>query len=306
MHGDCYRKVTNEEVNGKTIQIEANFRKYRNLKESVIDHDNFFVTPKWREKHYERVLNAQTPEEQCGALQLCGYATDSKYASKLLNIIVQHNLKQYDKVERRSKHYATRTLQVIETDIDNLYVQQLGGKTLRQVGAYGINGVFFDPSNAKSSKATWSIAINNGKPIGENAHINHPQSHVKRATVLYGEGRLTVEHMNNISEANRKIDFAIGGVGLIPYFDPDYEEVGKDVRALAFRTALAFKGKAVFLIISKERMYLHALKTAIERELDVDGAIALDGGGSTQMFYEGNVGAHTSRSLNNIIGIKEI
>lgn len=38
-------------------------------------------------------------------------------------------------------------------------------------------------------------------------------------------------------------------------------------------------------------------------KLNIDGAIALDGGGSTQMFYKNNFGIHTARKLNNIVGV---
>jgi|GEM_PF-6501988 len=47
---------------------------------------------------YAKAINAKTVEEQARALQGT-YATDTSYASKLLNIINKYNLTQYDKKE---------------------------------------------------------------------------------------------------------------------------------------------------------------------------------------------------------------
>lgn len=152
------------------------------------------------------------------------------------------------------------------------------------------------------SASTWGIAINRGKPIGENAMLNHPNPRVKRATLLYGHGRLTIEHLNNIGEAQRPIDWAIGGVGLYPSFDPDYEKVPKDILRCTQHTGMAFKGSTVYLIVS-HRCSMHEFRNRI-RKLDIDGALALDGGGSTQMYWKGNRGIHSSRKLNNMVGVK--
>ncbi|MDD7352007.1 MAG: N-acetylmuramoyl-L-alanine amidase [Peptoniphilaceae bacterium] len=192
-------------------------------------------------------------------------------------------------------------LKVIKTEANKIYIQQLGGKTLRQVGAYGINGTFFDLSKPELSESTWGIAVNNGKPIGPNAHLNHWKN-VKRATLIYGENKLTVERINNISEVKRKIDWAIGGIGLYPSYDPKVEEVPKDILRLTTHTGIAFKGNIVYLVVS-EPCNMYTFKNKILK-LNIDGAIALDGGGSTQMLYKNNFGIHSSRRLNNIVGVK--
>lgn len=205
-----------------------------------------------------------------------------------------------------SKQYEVNGLEVIETDISNLYVQQLGGRTLRQIDAYGINGVVFDNKNSASPDSTWAIAINNGKPIGKNANVNHHDSAIKRATILYGQGRLTIQRINNIKEAGRNIDLAIGGIGLYPSIDLGLEKITPDLLRVAERTAVAFKGKTVYLIATTKKLSLPQLRSEILKSLDIDGAIAIDGGGSTQMHYPKFKGIHTSRRLNNIIGIKRV
>lgn len=200
-------------------------------------------------------------------------------------------------------YYMKHGLFVIESSIDKLYVQEIGGKTLRQTGAYGINGVFFDPSTApvSSPNSTCAIAVNRGKPIGPNAHKNHPKSDVKRATLVYGEGKLTLERINSIEEVGRKVDFALGGVGLIPSYDPKLERVPSDILRSTNHTGIAFKGSKVYLIVSIP-MSMAEFKNRVSG-LGVDGAIALDGGGSSQMFYKENFGIHSNRKLNNMVGI---
>ena len=198
-------------------------------------------------------------------------------------------------------YFSTNGLKIIKTTPDKIYIQQLGGKTLRQVGAYGINGTFFDTKNPEFASSTWGIAINKSKPIGPNSDKNHWDKSIKRGTVIYGEGKLTVERINNISEVKRKIDWAIGGVGLYPSFDPRTEQVPKDILRHTNHTGIGFKGNIIYLIVS-EPCSMYSFKEKILK-LNIDGAIALDGGGSTQMFYKNNFGIHSIRKLNNIVGV---
>lgn len=198
-------------------------------------------------------------------------------------------------------YFSTNGLKIIETTPDKIYIQQLGGKTLRQVGAYGINGTFFDTKNPELASSTWGIAINKSKPIGPNADKNHWDKSIKRGTIIYGEGKLTVERINNISEVKRKVEWAIGGVGLYPSYDVKIEQVPKDILRHTNHTGIGFKGNIIYLIVS-EPCSMYSFREKILK-LNVDGAIALDGGGSTQMFYKNNFGIHSIRKLNNIVGV---
>lgn len=206
------------------------------------------------------------------------------------------------KVEEKD-YFAVNGLKIIKTIADKIYIQQLGGKTLRQVGAYGINGTFFDTTKPELPESTWGIAVNKGKIIGPNADKNHWNKSIKRATMIYGDDRVTVEYANNLSDIKRnKIDWAIGGVGLYPAYDPNYEQVPKDILRHTTHTGIAFKGKEIYLIVS-EPCSMAVFKDKV-KALGIDGAIALDGGGSTQMLYKNNFGVHTSRKLNNIVGVR--
>jgi len=82
-----------EVYNGQKVNIDANFRAYSNYTESLRDHHKVLMA-----NRYIPVRQATTPEEACRQLQKCGYATDPAYPEKLISIINQFGLKQYDVV----------------------------------------------------------------------------------------------------------------------------------------------------------------------------------------------------------------
>lgn len=94
--GDVYYKNTQEDDGrGKLSTIKAGFRKYRSTEESVRDHAGFLTSTPWRAEYYKDVINAKSPESQAQALAGT-YATDTRYKTKLIDIIKKYNLKQYD------------------------------------------------------------------------------------------------------------------------------------------------------------------------------------------------------------------
>lgn len=96
--GEVYRKTTKEQKpDGKVYSIEANFRKYESMTESIIDHDKFFVSSPWRANNYSRVLRASNYKDQAQALKDCGYATDLNYPSKLIGLVEKYKLDKFDK-----------------------------------------------------------------------------------------------------------------------------------------------------------------------------------------------------------------
>lgn len=91
--GDYVISRTREVVNGVSIYINAKFQAYDNMYDSISGHGKLVGYA----SRYAPVRNATTAEEQCKQLYKCGYATDPQYAEKLISIIAQWNLKQYDK-----------------------------------------------------------------------------------------------------------------------------------------------------------------------------------------------------------------
>lgn len=89
--GSSVNTATREVYDGVTVNTTANWRAYKSLYNFYKDQDLLFDNPR-----YSRVQSAKTPLEQAKALQDSGYATDPKYADKLITIITNSGLTRYD------------------------------------------------------------------------------------------------------------------------------------------------------------------------------------------------------------------
>lgn len=83
-----------DDGHGNYYRIKGKFKAYDSVEDSIEDHERMFETD-FSKVYYARVLSATTVEEQCQELQGT-YATDTAYAGKLLKLINEYNLKQYD------------------------------------------------------------------------------------------------------------------------------------------------------------------------------------------------------------------
>jgi len=82
-----------EEYNGVSFRIDAEFRAYNNVRESWDDHNALLLT-KERYAPFRDVMFDST--QGAWELRRCGYATDSSYAIKLIDIINRYNLRELD------------------------------------------------------------------------------------------------------------------------------------------------------------------------------------------------------------------
>ena len=99
-NGDKYTAQTKEYINGVLTTVQGSFRKYRTVADSLKDYIHFLKSNPRYEKN--GVFAAQTPEDQARALQTAGYAgSNPNYATKLINMINQYNLKQYDQKKKQ-------------------------------------------------------------------------------------------------------------------------------------------------------------------------------------------------------------
>ncbi|GEN48289.1 glycoside hydrolase family 73 protein [Ligilactobacillus pobuzihii] len=89
--------TTKEYVNGQWITVKDRFAAYDNYDQSIAAHAQLFVNGTgWDSKHYQGVINAKNYQEAAKALQSNGYATDPDYAQKLIDLIQEYHLDQYD------------------------------------------------------------------------------------------------------------------------------------------------------------------------------------------------------------------
>jgi hypothetical protein len=75
---------TNEEVNGKTVNVKAEFAANETMLDSFRQHSSLI------QRRYKSAANAKTFEEAAIAVTKGGYATDSEYVSKLLAVYEKH------------------------------------------------------------------------------------------------------------------------------------------------------------------------------------------------------------------------
>ncbi len=84
--------TTNEYVNGEKITIQAWFRDYNTIYESLEDRYRFLQA-----KRYAKVVGEINYKTACMEIWKAGYATDPQYPAKLIQIIEQNNLQNIDR-----------------------------------------------------------------------------------------------------------------------------------------------------------------------------------------------------------------
>ena len=90
--GDTISFRTREYLNKQWVFVNALWRKYPSWLGSFNDHAEFLH----HNKRYAKAFLAGSVEEFTIEIANAGYATDPLYASKIISIIKQHDLKQFD------------------------------------------------------------------------------------------------------------------------------------------------------------------------------------------------------------------
>ena len=90
--GDTISFRTREYLNKQWVFVNALWRKYPSWLGSFTDHAEFLH----HNKRYAKAFLSGSVEEFTVEIANAGYATDPLYASKIISIIKQHDLKQFD------------------------------------------------------------------------------------------------------------------------------------------------------------------------------------------------------------------
>lgn len=91
-YGNTYTIDTWEIINGKKVNVKADFRAYASWKESVKNHGAFLCGL----SRYSNIVGEKDYTTVCRLLYKDGYATDTAYADKLINIIEKYGLQAFD------------------------------------------------------------------------------------------------------------------------------------------------------------------------------------------------------------------
>lgn len=97
--GETVNLPTREVIDGKDVWVDADFRKYASVSDSIKDRKNFLK--KNIRYSIAGVFKAKTPEAQAVALQDAGYATDPTYAKTIIALIRKHNLTRFDVIGKK-------------------------------------------------------------------------------------------------------------------------------------------------------------------------------------------------------------
>ena len=98
--GKTYNIDTGEVIRGKKIIVNADFRAYNSVKDSIKDYVKFLQ----ENPRYSNVLKAKTVSEQAKELKKAGYATSNEYANTVNNIYlsIKDNIdKSYQKYKQQ-------------------------------------------------------------------------------------------------------------------------------------------------------------------------------------------------------------
>ncbi|MBO0885292.1 MAG: glycoside hydrolase family 73 protein [Mycobacterium sp.] len=85
--------ATWEHLGGGDVIVQAPFRAYKTLEQSIDDHGKFFIS----NRRYSAALAvARDAKAFARAIQDAGYATDPNYANKLIGLMDKYNLYRFD------------------------------------------------------------------------------------------------------------------------------------------------------------------------------------------------------------------
>lgn len=92
-NGNSINITTHEESGGSLTKINDSFRSYDSLEQSADDYGRFLSTNK---RYADAFAYSNDPEKFIHEVAKAGYATDSNYEKKILNIIRTTGIKDYD------------------------------------------------------------------------------------------------------------------------------------------------------------------------------------------------------------------
>lgn len=89
----CIHQPTNESEGGTDVRQIAQFRAYRTMRASFVDHGRFL---RENPRYATAFRHSRSPRRFAQALQRAGYATDPSYSSTLIRLMEQHRLTRWD------------------------------------------------------------------------------------------------------------------------------------------------------------------------------------------------------------------
>ena len=117
--GKVYNARTAECYDGVNYtNIDACFRAYNSLEESIADYFNLILGL----SRYKKAINCSSAKECIEAIKEGGYATSPTYVKTIMQVIIENNLTRYDKIEVvDNKPYIIGNVYTTQVDLNVRY-----------------------------------------------------------------------------------------------------------------------------------------------------------------------------------------
>lgn len=185
---------------------------------------------------------------------------------------------------KQFKYHTEGATHIIEIDPRNIWAVETQCKTNKVTYNNFVNSVFF--MNLKSGKThPQGIIVNAGKVIANNPTHGKPVA----TLVVYGKDDVQLKYIDDITK-EKNVWFAISGYGIYPSITAETEGfVGKfsDVTRSTSRPIIGYRKKDNKIVIAVRENSSAERAKLTAKNLGLDFAISLDGGGSTTLKVSG-------------------
>ncbi|WP_127725412.1 phosphodiester glycosidase family protein [Anaerosphaera multitolerans] len=198
-------------------------------------------------------------------------------------------------------------MHVIETTPEHIKMSLANGKTLNLLKKNGMSGTFFWTGSPKDSKLNGGhLVMQDNKELNINGHVTNYNG-LKRGVLIFDGKNVIFKRIYNIkAEYQGNIKWAIGGLSLYPFYNPtaegftgQYADVLKKTNHSAIGVS---NGGKIYLISVKNRTVNEFRNDMLNSKLGFKALINLDGGGTTQMYFDKSIISST-RGLNHFIEV---
>jgi N-acetylmuramoyl-L-alanine amidase len=178
--GSVFNTQTQEVYDGvNAVTVNANFRAYDSWEQSITDHTAFLTAG----TRYAAVIGETCHITACRDIHAAGYATDPDYSNKLIRLIEQHNLTDFDTVTPKGENKVSK----------KIYIDP--GHGGRDPGAVG-NGMRESDINLEVARLVGGILENSGVSVNySRADDNSPASRWQPANTWEADFYISI-HVN--------------------------------------------------------------------------------------------------------------
>lgn len=174
--GKVYCKDTKECYDGVNLVDVKNtaFRAYDSWEESVEDHSAFLKG----NKRYKEVIGETDYKKACEAIKAAGYATDPDYVEKLVKLIEDYELTEFDgaavsREEEDKKYYRVQAGAFRRKEGANLMAEKIKKTGHTDVFVKLLNGLYKVQVGAYSQKSNAEATVKKLKAAGISCFITY-------------------------------------------------------------------------------------------------------------------------------------